>query len=159
MRSSLDFPATSQLFVFIIRSMFWTCIGVGILMLLNSSSSSSSSFSSYLWKSLHQKRPWTANISSQKSLLWILCFRFWFTSILLHEIITKSFQIPVTQLITEVYGSSKIQSFLLLLLLLLPGKCTICLMPHTIPPFLCLLHTHQEILCAETPFKLVNSHR
>jgi hypothetical protein len=92
MRSSLDFQAPSQLFAFIIWSVLWTCIGVGILMLMNSSSSSS--FSSYLWKSLHQKRPRTTNISSQKSIFWILCFRFWITTILLHEIITKPFKSP-----------------------------------------------------------------
>ncbi len=68
----------------------------------------------------------------------------------------QTFQIPMTQLTTKDYGSSKIQSFLLLLL---PGKCTICLMPHTITRFLCLLHTHQEILCEANPLKLVNSHR
>ncbi len=89
MRSSLDFQEPSQLYVFIIWSMFWTYISVGILMLPNSSSSSS-----FSWKSLHQKRPWTTNISTQKSLLWILCFRFWITSILLHEIITKAFKCP-----------------------------------------------------------------
>jgi len=93
MRSSLDFQAPSQLFVFIIWSMFWTCIGVGILMLLNSSSSSS--FSSYLWKSLHQKNVLEPQILALKSHFFGSCVfvsgshQFFFM-----RFITKSFKFP-----------------------------------------------------------------